>query len=263
MQSKDSISIEHAKSEDVTALTSICERAFHSDAEITGGAEGGPPGYNSEEWNSKRISSKFVDYYKILHDSSIVGGFIVGWRRKGYNVCERIFIEPDRHREGIGSEAFNLVFERYPQAQVWSLGTPEWNTRTRNFYEKLGFSHIGWTYDVPDWRGCFYQKKMDSEVPIQRITDLKQRMNRIVVEGRITETAPPRYVTSPKTGQKLEMTEVEIADDSGSIPLILWNEQANQVQSEQIRIEDGYVKSYQGRLQLSVSKWGIIVSLGL
>ncbi|MBS3795169.1 MAG: GNAT family N-acetyltransferase [Candidatus Thorarchaeota archaeon] len=104
---------------------------------------GGPPGYSSATWNSKRITSKLVDYYKILNDDVIVGGFIVGFRRKGYQVRERIFVEPDKHRQGIGSKAFNRIFEAYPEAQIWALGTPEWNIQTKNFYEKLGFSQIG------------------------------------------------------------------------------------------------------------------------
>ena len=32
-----------------------------------------------------------------------------------------------------------LMFERYPQASIWRTDTPAWNTRTRPFYEKLGF----------------------------------------------------------------------------------------------------------------------------
>ncbi len=31
------------------------------------------------------------------------------------------------------------VFQSFPDAKVWTLDTPEWNLRTRHFYEKLGF----------------------------------------------------------------------------------------------------------------------------
>ncbi|MBS3795170.1 MAG: hypothetical protein KGY80_09750 [Candidatus Thorarchaeota archaeon] len=102
---------------------------------------------------------------------------------------------------------------------------------------------------------------MSSEYPLHEIAKLKEGMSRVVVEGRITERQRPKIVISPKTGEELTLTEVELSDDSGSVPLILWNEQAEQIQSDKIRIENGYMRKYRGRHQLSVSKWGLIISL--
>lgn len=261
MRSTDAVSIQRAEAQDVAALTDICERAFHSDAEVGAGGGGGPPGYDSIEWNSQRIAGKFVHYYKILEDERMVGGFISSLRRRGYHVCERIFVDPDYQRTGLASQAFRLVWDKYPEAQLWTLGTPEWNIRTKNFYEKLGFVQIGFTYDVPDWRGRFYEKQMTSERPLLEAAELEEGMKRVVVEGTITKKAPPRLVASTKTGEPLKVTEVELSDDSGSITVVLWNDQASQIQSDRIRIESGYVKSYRDKLQLSVGEWGLIISL--
>ncbi len=206
------------------------------------------------------ITSNFEHYYKILENERVVGGFISGTRRKGYHVCERIFVDPDYQHTGLGLRAFDLVWDKYPEAQLWTLGTPEWNVRTKNFYEKLGFVQIGFTYDVPDWRGRFYEKKITSETPLQEIGELRDGMKQVVVEGTITKRSPPRHVTS-RTSETLTVTEIELSDDSGSIPVILWNEQESQIQSDRIRIESGYVKSYRDELQLSVGKWGSIISL--
>ncbi|TFH06755.1 MAG: GNAT family N-acetyltransferase, partial [Candidatus Thorarchaeota archaeon] len=221
---------------------------------------GGPPGYHSIDWNSRMITSNFEDYYKIMNGDQIVGAFISGTRRKGYHVCERIYVDPESQRKGIGERAFTLVWEKYPQAQVWTLGTPEWNTRTKNFYEKLGFVQIGFTYDVRDWRGRFYQKQITSELPIHEIAELEDGMKRVIVEGDITKKYSSRQVRS-RSGEPLTLIEVDLSDGSGSITISLWNEQADLIQSDRIRIENGYVKSYRDELQLSVGKFGTIISL--
>ncbi len=162
---------------------------------------------------------------------------------------------------GVGSRAFNPVWNEYPDAQLWTLGTPEWNTRTKPFYEKLGFVQIGFTYDVPAWRGRFYEKQITSECPLLKVAELEDGTKQVVIDGTITKTSPPRTVPSTKTGENLVLTEAELSDESGSVSLVLWNEQAGQIRSDRIRIEEGYVKLYRGKLQLSVSKWGHIISL--
>jgi len=176
LRDKDSITIQSAEAQDAATFTDICERAFHSDVEFGTGREGGPPGYDSIEWNSQRIASNFVHYYKIFEDERVVGGFISGLRSRGYHVCERIFVDPDYHRSGVASRAFSLVWDEYPEAQLWTLGTPEWNVRTRNFYEKLGFVQIGFTHAVPHWRGRFYEKQMTSERPLLEAAELEEGM---------------------------------------------------------------------------------------
>ena len=52
MRSTDASSIQRVEAQDVATLTDICERAFHSDAEVGAGGGGGPSGYDSIEWNS-------------------------------------------------------------------------------------------------------------------------------------------------------------------------------------------------------------------
>ncbi|MFW9786117.1 MAG: GNAT family N-acetyltransferase [Candidatus Thorarchaeota archaeon] len=255
-----SIRIAPAELEDAETLTDICIRAFHSDIDFGTDGEGGPPGYDSVDWNGQRIVGKFVDYYKILLDDTIVGGFISGWRRTGYNVCERIYVDPETQREGIGSRTFELIWDRYPRAQRWTLGTPEWNTRTKNFYEKVGFTQIGFTYDVPDWRGRFYEKIVSSESPLQVTADLEEGMNRVVIDGEIRNLSSTREVRS-RSGDPLQVAEAELVDDEGSISLVLWNEHIRQVNSDRVRVESGFVKRYRDKLQLSIGKWGLIISL--
>jgi ssDNA-binding replication factor A large subunit len=91
--------------------------------------------------------------------------------------------------------------------------------------------------------------------------ELEGGTRQVVVEGTATKRFPLRTVPSSKTGEKPLLTEVELSGDSGSASLVLWNEQESRIHSDRIRIEKGYAKSYRGKLQLSVSKCGHIVSL--
>jgi GNAT superfamily N-acetyltransferase len=83
------------------------------------------------------------DYYKILADGRIVGGFIV--MLKGYRYYElvRIFIHPEFQNQGIGARAFEFLWSEYPDVERWTLGTPAWNLRNHHFYKRVGFAEVG------------------------------------------------------------------------------------------------------------------------
>jgi ribosomal protein S18 acetylase RimI-like enzyme len=258
------IKIRKAIAEDVEVLTEICKRAFNSDSEFGEPSPGGPPGYNSVDWNLQCINNRYLQYYSILKDSTIVGGFIVGDRGPGYQVCERIWINPNYMREGIGTKAFELVWKQYPTADLWALGTPEWNTRTKPFYESLGFIQIGITREYPTWNGRYYEKKLGDGIPraIKKIGDLQEGQQYIVVEGEIETIPEPRTVKSRKTGEDLQVINIPLSDDSSSITLVLWNDQIRQVEeNSRIRIENARVSAFRDEPQIGVSKWGILITL--
>jgi GNAT superfamily N-acetyltransferase len=83
------------------------------------------------------------DYFKIVIEGQIVGGIIVF--RKGTRQYElgRIFVDPDFQNQGIGTQAFDYLWQAYPLSKMWTLGTPAWNVRTRHFYKKVGFTEVG------------------------------------------------------------------------------------------------------------------------
>jgi RimJ/RimL family protein N-acetyltransferase len=132
-----------ARPSDAEALAGASERAFHSDVHCGAppGPPGGPPGYNSAAWQAKIM--RLGEYYSILADGRIVGGIIVF--RKGTREYElgRIFVDPEFQNQGIGTRAFGFLWQSYPLAKRWTLGTPKWNRRTRHFYSKVGFTEIG------------------------------------------------------------------------------------------------------------------------
>jgi GNAT superfamily N-acetyltransferase len=83
------------------------------------------------------------DYYKVSVGDRIVGGLIVFRKRPREYELGRIFINPDYQGQGIGTQAMQFLWEEYPLAKRWTLGTPAWNRRTRDFYTKVGFVEVG------------------------------------------------------------------------------------------------------------------------
>jgi ribosomal protein S18 acetylase RimI-like enzyme len=139
------LGLDRAKPADADELAEISRRAFHSDVNCGGVGEGGPPGYDSPQWQ-KFIMGK-GKYFKFLLDGKLIGGAIVFPQGRGHFHLGRIFLDPACHRKGLGTKAMRLVMEEFPSAEKWSLETPPWNTRTRAFYLQQGFRIVGETQD--------------------------------------------------------------------------------------------------------------------
>jgi ribosomal protein S18 acetylase RimI-like enzyme len=155
------VSFMRATSRDAEKLASASKSAFENDIHYGApghdGKAGGPPGYQSTNWQGKMM--RRGRYYKILVDNRIVGGFIVfpGAVRE-YYLC-RIFIRPDFQNQGIGTRAMDFMFGEFPLAKSWTVDTPLWNQRTRHFYEKLGFRKADARYDrQAGWDSIIYRK---------------------------------------------------------------------------------------------------------
>jgi len=95
-----------------------------------------------------------------------------------------------------------------------------------------------------------------------RIKDLKPGMQNVDVEGTITKIGRTRSFISRKTGRRVFIAEAVLEDDSGSIVLVLWNQQIRQVnKGDRVAIKRGYVKEYRGVLQLNVGREGKILKI--
>ena len=89
------------------------------------------------------------------------------------------------------------------------------------------------------------------------IKDLRNGMKRVTVEANIVEKGEPREVRSRYKDETYMVADAVVADERGSIKLTLWNEQIDQVEvGNKIRIENGYVTSFRGEIQLNVGKFG-------
>ena len=89
------------------------------------------------------------------------------------------------------------------------------------------------------------------------IKDLRNGMKRVDVEAKVVEKGDPREVTSRYKDETYKVADAVVADDTGSIKLTLWNEQIDQVNvNDTIKVENGYVTSFKGEIQLNVGKYG-------
>jgi replication factor A1 len=92
---------------------------------------------------------------------------------------------------------------------------------------------------------------------ILKIKDLKDGMKRIEIEAKVTEKQAPREVMSRYKDVLHRVANAMITDDTGSIKLTLWNEQIDQVNvNDNIKIENGYITSFRGEIQLNVGRYG-------
>lgn len=80
-------------------------------------------------------------------------------------------------------------------------------------------------------------------------------MRRVDVAGTIVNIEGPRDVqTKFGPGQVATAT---LEDESGTVKVTLWNENISKVQpKDKVQIENGYVDSFRGELQLNVGRYG-------
>jgi GNAT superfamily N-acetyltransferase len=135
------VTFRRARPQDARLLASVSKRAFDDDVHYGAPGPGGPTGYDSEAWQRRMM--RYGEYYVMAREGEVIGGMIVFRKEPRCYELGRIFIDPQWQNQGIGSEAFQFLWKRYPLAKRWSLGTPQWNKRTRHFYGKVGFTEVG------------------------------------------------------------------------------------------------------------------------
>lgn len=92
-----------------------------------------------------------------------------------------------------------------------------------------------------------------------KIKELRDGMKRVNVQATVTEKSDPREVMSRFKDQTYRVATATIADDTGTVRLTLWNDQIEMVNvNDKIRIENGYVTSFRGEIQLNVGKFGTL-----
>ena len=148
-----------ARVADAEMLAQVSKRAFDHDIHYGAPGPGGPPGYDSRAWQTRIM--RIADYYKIVCTADIIGGIIVFRKAPREYELGRIFVEPALQNQGIGTQAFEFLWQTYPLAKKWTLGTPVWNKRTRHFYAKVGFVELG-----EDGRGgVLFERTLTARAP--------------------------------------------------------------------------------------------------
>lgn len=141
------VTIALASPVDAPALTAAAIAAFHDDARLYGVPLSGPPGYDSVEHALELMAEG--DYYKIEQDGRIIGGMVVFDEGEGHFHLGVLFVHPEYHNLGIGSQAIQFIERRYSAAKKWTLDTPAYAVRNQHFYEKFDYVKVN-EFTPPD-----------------------------------------------------------------------------------------------------------------
>jgi replication factor A1 len=92
----------------------------------------------------------------------------------------------------------------------------------------------------------------------KKIGQLRYKMKKVDLKAKVVEIPPVRSVMT-RFGQKAKVTNIKIADDTGSIRLSLWNKRSDGLHvGDNVEIENSYVARYRGELQLRLGRKGTI-----
>jgi ssDNA-binding replication factor A large subunit len=90
-----------------------------------------------------------------------------------------------------------------------------------------------------------------------KISELKAGSNDVSIKAEVTEVTEPRTVNT-KYGTNTVANAI-LDDGSGTVKLTLWGKQISMVkQGDNVEITGGFVKEWNGELQLGVGKTGEI-----
>jgi len=82
-------------------------------------------------------------------------------------------------------------------------------------------------------------------------------MRRVDVVAKVIQKSDPREVHSRYGDETYRVADVIIKDETGTIKLSLWNEQIDEVSiDDTVKIENGYIRSFRGEIQLNVGRYG-------
>ena len=95
---------------------------------------------------------------------------------------------------------------------------------------------------------------------MMKISELKNGSMRVNLVAVVSSIEEPREVNTQYG--KTTVANAVIEDESGTINLVLWGDDASRLkQGDKIKMENGFVKEWNGELQLSAGRFGRIVVL--
>jgi len=99
-----------------------------------------------------------------------------------------------------------------------------------------------------------YPKRESERV---KIKELRNGMKHVNIEAKVVDKTPTREVVSRFRDTTHRVATAVIADETGTVKLTLWNEQIDKVNvNDTVKVENGYVTSFKGEIQLNVGKYG-------
>ncbi len=91
-----------------------------------------------------------------------------------------------------------------------------------------------------------------------KISELRAGATNVTIEAVVAAKQEPREVVT-KYGKRLNVANVTLKDDSGTIAMSLWGKDAESInEGDKIKVTNGYVSEFRGTPQLSAGKFGKI-----
>ncbi|MBI2972059.1 MAG: DNA-binding protein [Candidatus Aenigmarchaeota archaeon] len=88
-----------------------------------------------------------------------------------------------------------------------------------------------------------------------KIAELNASASKVSINATVTQKGETRDVNTKYGATRVCETTVE--DESGSITLVLWGDDCDKVkEGDRIKIENGYIREWNGVPQLNVGKFG-------
>lgn len=146
------LSLREATVEDIHQFAMIKAKAYSEDREKTKPMPGQIPEWYDGEWyvglgivdevEAKRLIEN-EDCYIIILEQVPIGIFWLHKEEKDSYSLEDFCILPEYQGKGYGSETLTLIEQLHPNNHKWMLSTPEFCTRNRYLYEKMGYQMVG------------------------------------------------------------------------------------------------------------------------
>jgi replication factor A1 len=91
-----------------------------------------------------------------------------------------------------------------------------------------------------------------------KISDLKAGTSNVTITATVASKDAPREVVT-KYGKRLNVANITLKDDSGTIAMSLWGNDISSVNvGDVVEVSNGYVNEFRGNPQLSTGKFGKI-----
>jgi len=92
-----------------------------------------------------------------------------------------------------------------------------------------------------------------------KIGELTPRSRGVNLVAKVVSKSPERVVSSQYDRTEHRLSEVLIADETGAINLVLWDDKVDRVnEGDVVRIVNGFIKLFRGRMQLNLGRFGTI-----
>lgn len=94
---------------------------------------------------------------------------------------------------------------------------------------------------------------------VDKIADLKPYSKGVNLVAKVVSKSEPKTVGSQYDQSQHQLVNALIADETGAVSLVLWDENISKVnEGDTVRISNAFIKLFRGRMQLNLGRYGRI-----